>query len=99
MLDTRIPIRLKLIPAAALIYFLSPIDLFPDIVPFLSHIDDIIVMLLAVTIFLAMAPSGVVTEHIRTRGSATDESTRRHPRGKVIEGSYRIEDDDSSPQP
>ena len=98
MLDRRISIRLKIIPLVALLYLLSPIDLFPDIVPLLSLIDDGIVILLAITIFLVMAPSSVVMEHFRAQGLAKDRKSQRHPNGKVIEGSYRIEDDDAKPR-
>lgn len=41
---TNIPIGSILAILGALIYFVSPIDLIPDIVPFAGYLDDIIVM-------------------------------------------------------
>ena len=95
MLDRRVPLRLKLLLPAALVYFISPIDLVPDIVPLLTHIDDAIVILLAVAIFLSMAPRDVVREHLRGPGASPAEDSAARPKAKVIEGSYRIEDEDS----
>lgn len=42
-----IPTQIKLLIAIGIIYFLSPIDLFPDAIPFLGRFDD-----LAVIVFL-----------------------------------------------
>ena len=94
MLDRRVPLRLKLLLPAALVYFISPIDLVPDIVPLLTHIDDAIVILLAGAIFLSMAPRDVVLEHLRGPGGSPAEDSAARPKAKVIEGSYRIEDED-----
>ena len=94
MMDRRVPLRLKLLMPAALVYLVSPIDLVSDIVPPLTYIDDVLVILLALAIFLAMAPRDVVLEHMRRPGGGSAEGSARRPRPKVIEGSYRIEDDD-----
>jgi uncharacterized membrane protein YkvA (DUF1232 family) len=46
--DGRISGWVKLIPVAGLVYLVSPIDLFPDImVPGLSQLDDLAVILLS----------------------------------------------------
>ena len=51
--DPRVPTALKImLPAAALIYWVSPIDLLPGL-PF----DDIAVVILALRMFVMMAPS------------------------------------------
>ena len=101
MLDRRVPLRLKLVLPAAIAYIISPIDLVPDILPALGRIDDIVVALLALAIFLGLAPRDVVMEHIRGpgRGSAGDEDSggAHRSKAKVIEGSYRIEDNEQEP--
>ena len=61
--DTRISMKLKLIPAAAIIYLISPWDLIPDVIPLLTQIDDVVVIMLAMRLFLQMAPQDVVHEH------------------------------------
>ena len=49
-----IPLRLIKIVfiILAILYIISPIDLIPDIIPIIGWIDDIVVGLIAVTIFL-----------------------------------------------
>ena len=100
MLDPRVPLRLKALVPAALIYLVSPIDLLPDIVPLLTHIDDAVVLLLAVGLFLSKAPREVILEHIRgTRlDSASDGSSDETPKPTVIEGSYHYVDDADEPR-
>lgn len=57
---------LKVMLVAAVIYFLSPIDLIPEILnPFLGFIDDIVVISLALKAFIKLAPQDVVAEHVR----------------------------------
>ena len=97
MMDRRVPLRLKLLLPAALVYLVSPIDLLPDIVPLLTHIDDIIVILLALAIFISMAPRDVVLEHMRRPGGGPVEDSARRDQSKVIEGKYRIEDEGEEP--
>lgn len=51
--DPRVPTALKvLLPVAALVYWISPIDLLPGL-PF----DDIAVLILALRLFVQMAPA------------------------------------------
>ena len=74
LLDRRVPLRLKLLIPAALVYLVSPIDPLPDFLPILGHVDDLIVTVVALAIFLAMAPREVVLEHFRGR---RDDEPRR----------------------
>jgi uncharacterized membrane protein YkvA (DUF1232 family) len=41
--DPVLPPRLKVMIAAAIVYLLSPIDLIPDLVPFVGYVDDVLV--------------------------------------------------------
>ena len=90
MRDRRVPIRAKLIIPAAIVYLLSPIDIVPDIVPISGWIDDIIVTLLAAALFLSITPRDVLMEHL---GRPTPT---RPKNGKVIDGEYRVLDDEAS---
>jgi uncharacterized membrane protein YkvA (DUF1232 family) len=101
MLDRRVPLRHKLILPAAAIYLISPFDLIPDIVPALGRLDDVLVVLVSLAMFLLMAPRDVVLEHIRNRGGPGEGGgdAEERPKSKVIEGKYRIEDDDEGPPP
>ena len=88
MRDSRVPIRAKLVIPAAIVYLLLPFDIVPDIVPISGWIDDILVMLLAAAMFLTMTPRYVLMEHLG-RSSST-----RPKNGKVIDGEYKVLDDD-----
>ena len=92
-LDRRVPLPLKMLLPAALAYIILPFDVVPDFLPFgIGRIDDLLVLLLAVVLFIALAPRDVVAEHLSGAGSQ-----QAAPRGNdrpVIDGKYRIVDDD-----
>lgn len=100
MRDSRVSGWVKLIPVAALIYFLSPIDMIPDwMIPGLGEVDDIVVLLLALKMFVDFSPDSVVAEHLdtlfgrRRRTQPTHESSS----GETIDVSYRVLDEDQEP--
>ncbi len=96
MLDRRVPLRLKLIIPAAVLYLVSPIDLLPDLFPILGHTDDLIVIILALASFLLMTPRNVLNEYLTGHPADPSADTdARDSRGNVIEGQYRhVEDED-----
>ena len=98
LLDRRMPLRLKLILPATLIYLVVPFDIVPDLFPVLGRIDDVLVILIALALFLGMAPRDLVMEHMGSGRPNPDSENPRTKRGqKVIDGSYRIvEDGDES---
>ena len=80
---------------AAIIYLLSPWDLVPDMLPVMGRIDDLVVLLVSVAIFLGMSPRRVVTELLRRMTGGSDVPERDGNKGPtVIEGDYRIVDED-----
>ena len=93
--DGRVPGWVKMIPFAGLLYFLSPIDLIPDMaIPGLGEIDDVVVLVLALKMFVDLSPASIVREHIedlfgmsRNARQPTEPSTPA-----TIEGSYRVLD-------
>lgn len=48
--DPKVPTKAKYLPWLALLYFLTPIDLIPDVLPLLGQIDDIGVILILLSI-------------------------------------------------
>ena len=91
-LDRRVPLPLKMLLPAALAYIVLPYDVVPDFLPLLGRIDDLLVLLLAVVLFVALAPREVVAEHLS--GSRSQRAAPRRNNGRVIDGKYRIADDD-----
>ena len=93
--DGRVPGWVKMVPFAALLYFLSPIDLIPDMaLPGLGEIDDLVILLLALKMFVDLSPTSIVREHLedlfgmpRNVSQPTEPSTPA-----TIDGSYRVLD-------
>jgi uncharacterized membrane protein YkvA (DUF1232 family) len=91
--DGRVPGWIKLIPIAGIVYFLSPIDLIPDLMlPGLGEIDDVVVILLALKMLVELSPPGIVREHVedllgRSSGATTAADSSPEP---YIDASYRI---------
>jgi uncharacterized membrane protein YkvA (DUF1232 family) len=61
MADRRVSFWPKLIPVAAVIYWISPIDLIM-LIPGLSAVDDMAVLWFAQYIFIELCPADVVQE-------------------------------------
>ncbi|MCE2456947.1 MAG: DUF1232 domain-containing protein [Dehalococcoidia bacterium] len=94
MVDSRVPLRLKLLLPAAVAYIILPIDLVPDFIPWgIGRLDDLLVLVLAGMMFMLLSPREVLME---ASGSPPQEGTR-HDAGKgkrVIDGEYRRLDDE-----
>ena len=94
MVDSRVPLRLKLLLPAAIAYIILPFDLVPDFIPWgIGRLDDVLVLVLAGLLLMLLAPREVLME---ISGSPQQEGTR-HDAGKgkrVIDGDYRRLDDD-----
>lgn len=54
--DPRVPTWHKAIPLLGLVYLFSPVDLIPDSIPILTQLDDLAILLLALRLFLSLAP-------------------------------------------
>ena len=61
--DPRVPVRAKVVAAAAAAYAISPIDLVPDFIPLIGRGDDVVVVALALDFLIAEAGVAVVREH------------------------------------
>lgn len=90
--DADVPIYLKILPFAGILYTLFPIDLIADVVPVLGQLDDLTILLIGAKVFIEMAPPHVVARYMEqmnpqkagtvVEGEASDVS----PEVKLIEG-------------
>jgi uncharacterized membrane protein YkvA (DUF1232 family) len=61
--DARVSRVDKLLVAAAALYIVNPIDLIPDLIPFLGEVDDLFLLLLALQRLISRAGRDVLAEH------------------------------------
>ena len=61
--DARVPTAEKALFLGALVYVISPIDLLPDILPFIGQVDDIYVVALTLLRLVNRTDETVVREH------------------------------------
>lgn len=82
LLDNRVSFLTKLIPAAAIVYVVSPLDLlpawliaaaFPPATP-IGVLDDVAIILLGLTLFIQAAPPDIVREHLRALSARRGEA-------------------------
>ena len=92
--DHRVPLWAKLIPSAALVYVLSPVDFIPAaVMPGLGQLDDLAILLVGVKLFIELAPPEVVREHLIELGARIKEWRVVEEEGEspvVIEGEYEL---------
>ena len=62
--DERIPRSSKALLAGAAAYTVLPVDLVPDIVPIIGRLDDAVVVVLAIDLFLESVPRAVLNEKL-----------------------------------
>lgn len=68
LMDNRVPVAEKALFAASIVYAISPIDLIPDIFPFIGQIDDIYLISLTLLRLLNYTEESVVRQHWRGGG-------------------------------
>jgi uncharacterized membrane protein YkvA (DUF1232 family) len=87
MTDRRVSVLLKLIPIAGLLYAINPVD-FP------GPLDDIVVLVFSLVIFLEVCPRAVVSEHRKNLRQVIPGEWHDAPREPdVIEGKFRDAED------
>ena len=63
MRDKRVPARQKAILVMMGVYLASPIDIIPDFIPGLGHVDDLILVAFALDQIINRVPEECVREH------------------------------------
>lgn len=94
--DSRVPLLLRLLIPASLVYFVVPFGLIPDLLPFgIGLIEDVILLLLAVWALVSFAPQHVIEEHApwKARTGSAQSPSEKDP-AKVVEGSFHVVDEE-----
>jgi uncharacterized membrane protein YkvA (DUF1232 family) len=91
--DSRVPFWTKLIPPAVLIYLISPADFLPDVALGLGQLDDLAILLIGTKLFIELAPTDVVREHLAALGARIQEwrvqDGEKEP-PPIVDGEYEI---------
>ena len=61
-LDPRVPWYAKVVSIAVAAYALSPIDLIPDFIPVLGHLDDLVIVPLGILLAVKLVPANLMVE-------------------------------------
>jgi len=61
--DDRVPLLTKLVPLMTLLYLLLPFDFIPDAFLGLGQVDDVVVLLIGLRMFISLCPPAVVAEY------------------------------------
>jgi uncharacterized membrane protein YkvA (DUF1232 family) len=72
MVDPRVPAKERLLVAGAIIYAFVPLDLIPDMVPFVGQIDDAYLISLTLLRLMTVSDPKVVQEHWRGGGDVVE---------------------------
>jgi uncharacterized membrane protein YkvA (DUF1232 family) len=67
--DERVPMSTKLVPFLAIAYIILPFDLLPDYFLGMGQVDDLVILLVGLRMFISLCPPGVVAEFNRLRGN------------------------------
>lgn len=66
--DSRVPMAEKAMLVGAIAYVVSPLDLLPDVIPFIGQVDDLYLIGLVMLRLLARTDDDVIQEHWDGRG-------------------------------
>lgn len=66
--DSRVPMTEKALLVGTIIYIISPLDLLPDVIPFIGQVDDLYLTALVLLRLLARTDDNVLREHWDGRG-------------------------------
>ena len=91
--DKRVPFLTKLVPPAALLYLVSPVDFIPAaLFPVVGSLDDLGVVLLGLALFIKLAPQDIVQDYLY-RLEYGDDGTDFDD-DDVVDTTYSVMDED-----
>jgi uncharacterized membrane protein YkvA (DUF1232 family) len=81
--DPRTPWYVKVFAGGVVAYALSPIDLIPDFIPVVGHLDDLILVPLGIALAVNMIPEPVLLE-CRARAQAVSERPTNRKAAAIV---------------
>jgi len=101
MLDSRVPLWVKTIVPASLVYLISPVDLAPDVIPGLGQLDDLAVIVIGVKLFIELCPPAIVREHMQellgeSNWQVEPNEPTPSPPPQIVDAPYEIKKDEES---
>jgi uncharacterized membrane protein YkvA (DUF1232 family) len=60
--DPRTPRAAKLLLAAAVLYAVSPVDVIPDFIPVVGHLDDLVIVPALIVLAFSLIPGTLIAE-------------------------------------
>ena len=73
--DRRVPWHAKGLALVIALYAVSPVDLIPDFIPILGHLDDVILVPLGIWLLLRLIPADLLEEHRRSAEASAERPT------------------------
>ena len=81
--NPRTPLMVRLLALGVAAYALSPIDLIPDLIPVLGHLDDLIIVPLGVALVIRLIPAEVA-EAAKVKAAEASSKPVRYAAGLFI---------------
>jgi uncharacterized membrane protein YkvA (DUF1232 family) len=72
MVDPRVPAKERVLVAGAIVYAFVPLDLIPDMLPFVGQVDDAYLIALSLLRLMSVTDPRVVREHWRGGGDVVE---------------------------
>ena len=99
MFDPRVPLWVKTIVPASLVYLISPVDFMPDVIPGLGQLDDLAVMIIGVKLFIELCPPEIVRQHMQellgeSNWHVEPNAPASPPAPSIVDAPYEIRKDE-----
>lgn len=75
--DRRVPWLARLLLPALVLYLAMPVDIIPDFIPVIGYLDDALVLVIGVSLFLRLTPRSVLEEHLTALEEQSRTGSRR----------------------
>lgn len=62
--DRRVPLWVRAVIPALMLYLAMPIDIIPDFIPVFGQLDDVAVVIVAGGVLLRFTPPAIIEEHV-----------------------------------